>query len=476
MQEKEGGLRLSVLNKVIAVGATVLALLLLINMLLMQNRYRDLTATTENYIRAQQLTSDLQAASDYLTARVRVFVMNGDVQSAEDFCREVEETRRRDNAVAGIREITEDSQAYTHLNEALRLSNKLAQIEVHAMRLAAQAYGMDLSQLPEMVQKEELLPEEVPLADEEQLATAQRLVFDDTYLTYKQQITDNVSQATQRLVDGTRERQSDSSRRLQALIRMQGFLIAVTFLAAVAVVLANNRLVIRPLMESVDHVRRGEPIPQRGAYEMRFVASNYNEVFDQSEKRQEQLAYEASHDALTGLYNRGAYEKFLAEHRKRREALLIVDVDRFKGVNDTYGHEVGDRILQRVARTLEASFRSEDKVCRIGGDEFVVLMTHAGPELTDLILRKTEQMTEQLSRPEDGLPAVTLSIGCAFGGGDVTGDQLYRNADSALYAVKESGRSGCEFYGEGTGEAAGADKADRGPAAEQGNAEAGEGE
>ena len=68
------------------------------------------------------------------------------------------------------------------------------------------------------------------------------------------------------------------------------------------------------------------------------------------------------------------------------------------------------------------------------------------------------------------------TIGCAFGGGDVTGDQLYRNADSALYAVKESGRSGCEFYGEGTGEAAGADKADRGPAAEQGNAEAGEGE
>jgi len=131
-------------------------------------------------------------------------------------------------------------------------------------------------------------------------------------------------------------------------------------------------------------------------------------------------------------------------------AMMIVDVDNFKGINDTYGHEVGDKILKKVAGILSSAFRSGDYVFRIGGDEFVVLMLKMDPELKHVIKRKIAQVSEALEATDDDLPYVSLSIGIAFSsdvdeGEDVSAG-IFRKADLALYKVKEAGRNDYAFY------------------------------
>ena len=163
----------------------------------------------------------------------------------------------------------------------------------------------------------------------------------------------------------------------------------------------------------------------------------------------EELRYKVEHDALTELYNRGAYEKLLETHQAQGDiALLWIDVDKFKGINDTYGHDIGDKILQKVARKLAEGFRNTDYACRTGGDEFAVIMTDVTPEQQQAVLRRVEAVQAGLRDVRDGLPEVTLSIGIAFSKQRKEGELLFKMADKALYRVKEAGRNGCAIFNE----------------------------
>ena len=124
-------------------------------------------------------------------------------------------------------------------------------------------------------------------------------------------------------------------------------------------------------------------------------------------------------------------------------------MDYFKEVNDAYGHEKGDAVLKKIAEILVHSFRADDYVCRIGGDEFAVIMRHMTPGLKGIVLSKVDNVRALLAAAID-IPPVTLSIGAAFSGGEIDED-VYRRADEALYEVKEKGRNGFAFY-DGKGE------------------------
>lgn len=159
------------------------------------------------------------------------------------------------------------------------------------------------------------------------------------------------------------------------------------------------------------------------------------------------LRQRAEHDALTGLINRGAFEqmKQLFTTNPIRLALLIIDVDKFKSVNDTFGHEAGDLILIKVATALKGSFRTSDYPARIGGDEFAVIVVDVDENEKEIIKAKVDKINNKLMHPTDGLPPVSLSVGGAFSKRGFI-DELYACADRALYEVKENGRCGCRFY------------------------------
>ena len=107
---------------------------------------------------------------------------------------------------------------------------------------------------------------------------------------------------------------------------------------------------------------------------------------------------------------------------------------------------MGDRVLQRVADILRHSFRSVDVLCRIGGDEFAVVMTRANSGMGPLVLNKIARANDLLQHPKDDLPPVTLSVGIAFADRENPQGDIFKDADTALYRVKEAGRNGCQIY------------------------------
>ena len=160
------------------------------------------------------------------------------------------------------------------------------------------------------------------------------------------------------------------------------------------------------------------------------------------------IRHKAEHDALTDLLNRGSFDKLLKlyENDEAPFALLIVDVDSFKHINDTYGHTTGDAALKRVAELLQRTFRSIDYVCRIGGDEFAVIMVEMTSNLKYTIQEKIGTINETLKNAEGEVPALSLSVGVAFSDRDNPHGTIFEDADQALYKVKSNGKAGCDFY------------------------------
>ncbi len=159
----------------------------------------------------------------------------------------------------------------------------------------------------------------------------------------------------------------------------------------------------------------------------------------------QQEIFKATHDSLTGLYNRAGYDLLLSGLDMKTTSLLLIDADNFKSVNDTYGHEMGDKVLRRIADTIKRSFRTEDCVCRIGGDEFVVFMAHTGEKQRGLIVSRIDRINAELGRAMDDLPLISVSVGIAHGG-TAEPAQLFERADKALYETKSRGKRGYTFY------------------------------
>ena len=174
---------------------------------------------------------------------------------------------------------------------------------------------------------------------------------------------------------------------------------------------------------------------------------------DEFENKSKELKQEALIDGLTGLYNRSGYNELF--NRLSREddllvAILMIDVDSFKAINDTYGHDVGDIILKKVANLLKVTFRSSDFVIRYGGDEFMVIMLGITDKLTFVVKNKIESINVDLENPISNIPKTSISSGIAFSENGIS-EELFKQADEALYKTKNTTRRGCTAYSELTG-------------------------
>jgi diguanylate cyclase (GGDEF)-like protein/PAS domain S-box-containing protein len=174
----------------------------------------------------------------------------------------------------------------------------------------------------------------------------------------------------------------------------------------------------------------------------------------QAHEMTQRMSYLAHHDYLTDLPNRlllnDRLTQAIAAARRQEQplAVLFVDVDRFKHVNDTLGHAIGDELLRSVARRLVAGVRASDTVSRQGGDEFVILLSGIA-QAEDAAFR-AKKILDSLCMPHrvDGHDLqITISIGIAVYPGDgTTADMLVRNADVAMLNAKDSGRNNCQFF------------------------------
>ncbi len=168
---------------------------------------------------------------------------------------------------------------------------------------------------------------------------------------------------------------------------------------------------------------------------------------------QEQLEYQANYDALTGLPNRNLLhdrlkQSVFAQRFVRSIGVVFIDIDHFKFVNDSLGHNTGDKLLQKVSERLTQTVRDGDTVARLGGDEFILILNDQPGQ--EMIYRAMQRIINKVAEPID-VDGQELMVTCSAGislypqdGSDV--ETLLKNADAAMYQAKEKGRNNFQFY------------------------------
>ncbi|MCT8974157.1 diguanylate cyclase domain-containing protein [Microbaculum marinisediminis] len=239
-----------------------------------------------------------------------------------------------------------------------------------------------------------------------------------------------------------------SSKAKRDLIADLALFAAALTLSGVLAWLTLERMVLRSLRRLRDAAvatASGEPSDRveitDGPIELRELAHAFNDMKDK-------LEFQAFHDQLTGLGNRRYIEQRMAALLQDGEpfAILAVDLDGFKPINDTYGHAVGDFVLAEAANRLKAEFQDGLFIGRTGGDEFLAGIAVDGERPADMASQVATRVLEGLGRPitlPDGTQeTISGSVGIAFWAGNgTTADDVIRQADAALYRAKRSGRN-----------------------------------
>lgn len=392
----------------------------------------------------QNAARELMDASDYLTEQVQRFTVTADRQFLDQYFTEAFETNRREDALSKMNSDPDMQPALEQLQEAMDHSVKLMDQEYYAMRLVVEAKGY--TDYPDILKNVELTVEDSALSDDDKLRLATELVHNDNYYIQKDNIRSNMKES---LLEIDKQIQQEESIGYIYLRHNMRIVYATIFLHAVAVISMLSlaaHLGVKPILRAVDMIKADRPIPEVGAGEFKYLAQAYNKMYSNNKKNIESLNYKATHDELTGAFNRTGYDFLLSNIDFSTTHVMLLDVDSFKSINDNYGHEIGDRILIKIVDVLKSVFRDDDRICRIGGDEFVVFMVHSSQTPRRLIESKINQINNELEDTEDGLPTVSVSVGIVNGKDFSDIKTLLEKTDASMYESKKHGKHTYTFY------------------------------
>ncbi|MER2152302.1 MAG: GGDEF domain-containing protein [Candidatus Limivicinus sp.] len=405
--------------------------------------FRNMAQATEEQIELRKAARELMDASDYLTEKVQRFTVNGDMRFLEEYFTEAFETNRREEAVNTMSVVSGNEDALRNLQEAMDGSLELMNLEYYAMRLVIDAKGY--SDYPDVLRSVMISDEDRALSGEEKMRRAVEIVLGDEYYEQKDRIRQNMKASLdelERMAYDTDAATLESFSKEMAFVRV---IISIQIISIFIIVWLTARLGIHPVLNAVERIKADSPIPEVGANEFRYLARAYNKMYEVYKSSLERLNFKASHDELTGAYNRAGYDLLLSSLDLSSTYMLLFDVDNFKSINDTYGHEVGDKVLVKLVQVMKKNFRSDDYICRIGGDEFVVFMVHATEQQKNLIASKIEKINQEMTDPKDGLPPASISVGITYGAEAEDAEVLFEKADAAMYHSKQSGKSTYTF-------------------------------
>lgn len=418
------------------------------------------------YAECEKNARQMQDASDALTAHIRRFAVTADMACLEAYLAEADSGRReqaQEKLHAALRgaaalegagalegtavdeaAIAEEAAVFDRAKEE---SDQLMDMEYHGARLILAAIDADMDGLPPRLRDYPLTEEEAAMGSEQLFRQALQLVFGQEYQSLKDSIDSDLAQFSQAVLDRGDRQVQKTAESLRRLIWMQraGILIVIVVILIFGVL--TYRQIAVALQKQVRAITDNVLLEEKGVFELRYLARTYN-ARDKSRTEEEQrLRKKAEHDALTELVNRGTFEMLLKSRIESRGkdagAFLLVDVDVFKEINDSYGHAVGDAVLKRVAEVLVDNFKDRDIIARFGGDEFAVWLTNLDREYAGFIEQRIADINRKLSHAENDLPPVTLSVGGTLSREGDSFQEMYKRADKMLYEVKKNGRSGC---------------------------------
>ena len=414
-------------------------------------RYERLLNDTENYVFAQKDVQDLKGEFSFLTEQARQFILTMDYEYLNSYFSRATTVESYEKASSELRVRFGgiDTQATLTLKEIVPYAKAITDREIHSMRLVASILSIDESSLPERLYSYHLSDEELAMSEREKEDAAYFLIFSHEYTELHYFIDDKIMKAANQIFLYTHQRRMNSksffykaivnqitcSALLVALLALSFFLISV--------------LILRPIRRFVENIREEKPLDKITAgAEIEYFASTYNNMYEMNRTVKKELQRQASYDTVTNLLNRSAFEQLCAYYKGVDDsvALIIIDVDNFKHINDSYGHEIGDIALRHVSDLLKTVIGDSDRAFRIGGDEFAIIMVNYGEKDERLLHHKFVEINMTLQHPISvEFPKLSVSVGVAFSEQGYN-TEMYSHADKALYRTKENGRCGISFY------------------------------
>lgn len=441
--KKKNGVSLRLVHSILTFVSLAFAVAVIITTSVAENGHEEISKLTDGYVRCTNDILAMDETSDYLTSRVREYVALGKKEDAEKYVAEIAESKTREKALENVKTYFANTVVYDNLEATLRASNALETTELYAMKLASAFYGPD--QVPSKIFNVTLLDEDVALSDESKRDKAMEMVFGEDYKKQKLEIDSNAQECLNNLIKITEERKKSANDSVVFTMTFHEIVGALLLINVAVAGILTGTLVFSPLRKAKTALTEGRKIEVEGCSEVRFVTNSYNEVFDANEHKKEILQFEVSHDILTGIPNRHDYVANCNRLAKDKVIYIIADVDHFKEINDTFGHAMGDTVLSEVARRLREAFLNHDRVFRIGGDEFVVMVFDTDDKRR-LELKKTlKNINEVLHdlHKDNSFPLVSISFGVTMKEEAMSFEDAYRQADKALYSVKK--KAGCDF-------------------------------
>lgn len=439
------GVRLNRLNMLLIGIGLVLVTLMVVAIYQTTRSVSEIVTVTNAYLNNQQTGGMLNNISEGMSEQAMAFVQSGEPGPARSYEGQMNTINAQLDQFDP--ETSNSASAHEAFMKAVDLFRVKCEVEIQAMRLVADTLPQPVfDALPAFLQEAELNEEQQALSPEEKKASAVALLTTEEYKEYESTIETAIDNSHRLSSEVGQLQASRTFTRVRRIVSYESLFVILFVVVAVIALLMNRVLIISPIQKSVDNLDRREPIPVSGCYEMRHMASVYNEVLRDNQKKTEALSYTATHDPLTGVYNRAAFDKMYRMREKDTIGIVVVDVDHFKQYNDEFGHDVGDRVLCEAAEALKRNFRNDDHISRIGGDEFCVIMPGASQALGDKIREKFNNINQELAEGNEDLPPITLSAGVAFWDRPNPKGSLFKDADSALLEMKKTRTDHCAVY------------------------------
>ena len=433
------GISLRTIHVCLIIGAIIITGLMLYSTYRLLKRFEYLTENAEEQIQLRKAAREFMDASDYLTENVQRFTLNSDLNFLNKYFAEAFSIKHREEAVNIMSTSKPNSVALARLQSAMFNSRSLMRREFYAMRLVVDANKYKDSEYPGILNTVKLSNKDIALASQDKIIRAAQIVHDESYFNKKEQIREDVRISLDSLEKMAYEIDASELKSLKKEILYIQLIIVIQIIGILFIVLLTSRLGIHPIVNAVDRIKADRPIPEVGANEFRYLARAYNKMCEVYKSSLEHLNFKASHDELTGAYNRLGYELLFSSIEIKDTYMMLFDADNFKSINDKYGHKVGDQILIKITNVLKNNFRSGDYVCRLGGDEFIVLMLHSVNQ-NNLIISKLLNINKELQNTDDGLPPTSLSVGIAHGSDAEDREDLFKKTDEAMYHSKQKGK------------------------------------
>ena len=438
------GIKISFVNLFFTVLTGIVFCFILLISNNVKNRFNDVNDSMSKFIICQQSSEKIKESANYLTEQARLFVVTGSREHLDSYLKEYLETRSQQKAFRELEKVCSKSDlALQRLRIALEQGNGLIEMELYAMRLVCEA--MQEKDLPTTISKIAIGDLDKSSSPQEMKETAINNLFGDGYMIYKLRLNSNCQLTVAAIEQQIKKDLNMNADQLGSNIRRLRVLFFVLLIVNVFIFIGFGFLVILPLGKFRTSIENDEKLDVIGSLEFKSLAESYNEIYEIKAQNEKSLLKKAEYDGLTGILNRRAFDQICetSAQKEQKIALLLIDMDNFKNVNDTYGHLGGDNALKSLAAALSETFRDTDYVARVGGDEFAAILPNCDASAANAIKKKIERINKRLSQLAEHF--VSVSVGVAFSDNGFS-KELYDKADKALYMVKERGKRGCEVY------------------------------